>query len=422
MPEDLIGICPLLDAHSIMKSNSKSVADSAEAENTRPSISSVSAGTALRLGEAGASDANLSPAQKRFNALLARIDKLKAQIADIQTMADAHRVVYQAVIPPLRQSSELALKELALWLDERLQRGGLPDELLRQGTAILLRLCASFAARGDDEMRALHDKRSPQSLEALKLARMAETQRKMAAFFASHPDEFGDAGESGNVNGAEPHDADFDAELDDLHEAVRAEQARRQAGTESQGAGNRRGPAGKTAQKAQQQQMEANTILRKIYRQLASALHPDREQDAVEQQRKTALMSEANAAYGKQDLMALLHLQLQIEQSSSQSLLQLPKEKMEAMSLLLKAQSDELKEVLRGHQIMLIREFNLSPYDTLTAGCLRLALRLQQQELELYEYDIKCDLHEMKRDPGLKRWIKREARLLNQATHGRSQF
>lgn len=398
-----------------MKKRHKSVADPVASENVQAAVGSVTAGAALRLGEQGVNDANLSPAQKRFNALLARIDKLRAQIADLQAMADAHRVVYQAAIPPLRQSNERALKALTLWLNERLQRGGLPDEQFSQGTAILLTLCASFAARGDNEMRALHDKRSPQSLDDIKLARMVKTRQKMAAFFDGRPCEFG---ESDDMDGAEGYDADFEAGLDDLHETVRAAQARQQVDYEFEGINKSRGPASKAGQKVQQQQLEASTILRKAYRQLASALHPDREQDAVEQQRKTALMSEANAAYGRQDLMALLHLQLRIEQASNQSLLQLPREKMEAMNLLLKAQADELKGALRRHQGMLIDEFNLSPYDTLTAGCLRSALRDEKNELELYEYNIRCDLYEMKRDSGLKRWFRRETRLMNQAARG----
>ncbi|MBA3593035.1 MAG: hypothetical protein H0W47_04455 [Polaromonas sp.] len=45
-------------------------------------------GTALRLGS---KDARLSPAQKRFNQLVERIDKLKGQIADVQALADVHR-------------------------------------------------------------------------------------------------------------------------------------------------------------------------------------------------------------------------------------------------------------------------------------------------------------------------------------------
>lgn len=400
-----------------MKTRHKSVADPVAAENVQAAAGSVTAGTALRLGEPGVSDANLSPAQKRFNALLARIDKLRAQIADSQIMAHAHRLLYQAAILPLRQSNERALKALALWLDERLQRAGLPDEQLCQGTAILLRLCASFAAQGDDEMRALHDKRSPQSLDDIKLERMVKTRQKMAAFLAGRSDEFG---MSDDADGAVGYDSNFEAGLDDLHETVRAEQARRQFDYEFEGIYKRRGPASKAGPKVQQQQqqLEAITILRKVYRQLASALHPDREQDAEEQQRKTNLMSEANAAYGRRDLMALLHLQLRIEQASTESLLQLPREKLEAMNLLLKAQADELKEALLGHQNMLINEFNLSPYDTLTAGCLSSALRDEKNELELYEYNIKCDLQEMKRDSGLKRWFRRETRLMNQAARG----
>ena len=364
------------------------------------------AGTALRLGEPGDASANWSPAQKRFNTLLTRIDKLKVQIADIQMLADAHRGVYQATIPPLRKSNEAALKELTLWLDERLQRGGLSALELSQGTAILLRLCASFVVRGDNELRALFDKRSPQSYEALQQAQMAKTQKKMADFFAANPDEFG------TDDDIEPYDADFEEALDDLQEAVQAEQARRQAAAGSM-SGYEEAQSSRNTQTAAQkkQQLDASTVLRTVYRQLASALHPDRAQGVADQKRKTALMSEVNAAYERQDLMALLHLQVSIEQASSQSLLQLPTDKMEAMSRLLKAQSNALKEALLGHQIMLIREFSLSPYNKPTANSLRTELAHVKDELEMYQYDIKCDLHQMKRDPGLKRWIKRETKL-----------
>ena len=369
---------------------------------TRQVESAKLVGTALRLGEPGEASANWSPAQKRFNTLLARIDKLKAQIADIQALADAHRVVYQATVPPLRKSNEAALKELTLFLDKRLQAGSLPELEVSQGIAILLRLCASFVARGDDEMRVLFNKRSPQSYEALQQAQMLETKKKMADFFAANPDEFG------TDDDAQPYDADFEEALDDLQEAVQAEQARRQAGAEFSEA-----QMGRNTQTAAQkkQQLDASTVLRSVYRQLASALHPDRAQDAADQQRKTALMSEVNAAYERQDLMALLHLQVSIEQASSQSLMQLPLEKMEAMSRLLKAQANELKDALLGHQIMLIREFNLSPYDRPTAQSLRAELAHVKNELEMYEYGIRCDLNVMTRDAGLKGWIKRETKL-----------
>ena len=369
--------------------------------------------TALRLGDPSNASANWSPAQKRFNTLLTRMDKLKAQIADIQALADAHRVVYQATIPSLRESNERALKELTLFLDERLQLCGLPKQEVNQGTAILLRLCASFVEQGDDEMRALFDKRSPQSYEALQQARMADTKKRMVDFFAANPDEFG------TDDDMEPYDADFEEALDDLQEAVQAEQARRQAAAESMSGSDEAQNNRNTLTAAQtKQQLDASTVLRTVYRQLASALHPDRAQDAADQKRKTALMSEVNAAYERQDLMALLHLQVSIEQASSQSLMQLPNEKMEAMSRLLKAQANELKDALLGHQIMLVREFNLPPYDKPSASSLRAELAHVKDELEMYEYGIRCDLNLMKRDAGLKGWIKRETKLAERQGRG----
>ena len=70
------------------------------------------------------------------------------------------------------------------------------------------------------------------------------------------------------------------------------------------------------AQEVRQQELvqDASRSLRAVYRQLASALHPDREQDERERQRKTSLMQRVNVAYGKQDLLQLLTLQLELEQ------------------------------------------------------------------------------------------------------------
>jgi hypothetical protein len=54
--------------------------------------------------------------------------------------------------------------------------------------------------------------------------------------------------------------------------------------------------------------------IRDIFRKLASALHPDREIDPAEHERKTALMKRVNVAYAANDLLSLLELQLEIDQ------------------------------------------------------------------------------------------------------------
>ncbi|MDQ3271971.1 MAG: hypothetical protein M3Q12_07365, partial [Pseudomonadota bacterium] len=137
-----------------------------------------------------------------------------------------------------------------------------------------------------------------------------------------------------------------------------------------------------------------------------SALHPDRERDPGEQQRKTALMSEANAAYGRQDLMALLHIQLRIEQADPKSLSQLPEEKIESMSLLLKQQAAELERELETHRQQLVHEFDLSPYQMPNATSLRAGLLVQEHELKQDLAAMEYDLQAVQDDAGFKRWLK----------------
>jgi hypothetical protein len=102
-------------------------------------------------------------------------------------------------------------------------------------------------------------------------------------------------------------------------------------------------PSGKTASaKKLIQEKEASLSLRAVYRQLASALHPDRIQDETLRAKSTVLMQEANMAYEKKDLLTLLTLQLQIEQINEHQLRQLSEEKLTHFSKILK---DQVKEV-----------------------------------------------------------------------------
>ena len=70
--------------------------------------------------------------------------------------------------------------------------------------------------------------------------------------------------------------------------------------------------------------LQASQSVREIFRQLASALHPDREPDAALRQRKTQLMQQANQAYQHYDLLTLLSMQLDLEQIDEQHLAGLP--------------------------------------------------------------------------------------------------
>ena len=83
--------------------------------------------------------------------------------------------------------------------------------------------------------------------------------------------------------------------------------------------------------------------LREIYRKLASSLHPDREADSDLRAQKTELMQRINIAYQNKDLLALLTLQMEVEQISSASLGEVPEARLAQYNQILREQLDALK-------------------------------------------------------------------------------
>jgi hypothetical protein len=300
-----------------------------------------------------------------------------------------------ATLTPLRERFQALMRRMALWLDDRLQGSDLRPAQKRTAIEILCGLCAALVASGDESMRALHDKRSRRSLDE-------KDQAAAAVMRAMMEDVLGkslDLDESPDTL-----DAVMRAAMAHLQEAEQAEQQR------SHAARARKKPTA-AQRKAEQQQEDADTVLRKVFRQLASALHPDRERDPAEHKRKTTLMSAANAAYGRQDLMALLQIQLRIEQADAQSLSQLPEEKIASMSLLLKQQASELEQELAAQRAQVMDGFDLPSYPAPSAAMLRGQLLMQADSLKDDLASMEEDLALVQDDAGFKRWLKSQKQL-----------
>jgi hypothetical protein len=356
------------------------------------------AGTTLRVGGKGAP--RLSPAQQRFNRLLAKIDKLKGQIAEVQSLADTYRPLYSSTLAPLRAQQQAMMRRMALWLDERLQRKGLTPSQKRAGSEILCSLCEILAAQGDEAMAALHDKHSPSSLRQKEQEQAAEMRSMIEGVLGKSLDM------AAQDESPDPLEAVMRASHEHLHEAAQAEQAQYEAAQ----ARKKKKPTAAQPHAGQQQE-DAETVLRKAYRQLASALHPDRERDPAEQHRKTALMSQANAAYGRQDLVALLHMQLRIVRADTQDLLEQPEERIAAMSILLKQQAAELENELFARQEQVEQEFDLPFCRALTAEVLRRQLALQEYDLKDELALMQTDIEMVQDDAGFKRWLKMQIKM-----------
>jgi len=364
-----------------------------------PAAAPETPGTALRL-DGGKGGPRLSAAQQRFNRLLAKIDKLEGQVTEIKTLADAFRPLYQSTLEPLREEQRASMRRMVLCLDERLQRKGLTPAQKRDGLEILCSLCETLADWGDEAMAALHDQRSARTLRQ-KEEDQAAMMRSMMEDALGRPLDMAAQDDS-----LDPLEAVMRASHERLHEAMQAEEAQREAAQ----ARKKKNPT-PAQRKAGQEQEDADTVLRQVYRQLASALHPDRERDPAEHHRKTALMSEANAAYARQDLVALLHLQLRIAQADAQDLLQQPEERIAAMSLLLKQQAAELENELFARQHHLKDEFDLDIYQLPTAATLRRQLELQAKDLKKELSFMEADIAQVQDDAGFKRWLKAQVKM-----------
>ncbi len=147
--------------------------------------------------------------------------------------------------------------------------------------------------------------------------------------------------------------------------------------------------------------MDANTALRTVYRQLASALHPDREPDEAERLRKTALMSEVNAAYDRKNLSELLKLQLHIAQIDSAALSRMADDKVNAMCLLLKEQVEALEEDEAQAQFEIRHYLGVNELDHISAESLARALAIQLRDKEHEVDTLERDLRRIQNDTEL---------------------
>jgi len=155
-------------------------------------------------------------------------------------------------------------------------------------------------------------------------------------------------------------------------------------------------------------QNEADTSLRNLYRQLAKALHPDRETDPDARLHKTALMSEANAAYARKDYLTLVDIQQRAALAEPAAVANLPDDKLQALTLLLKAQVAELERQRAHTQQGLLHEFDVPDGMGLNAHTLQTRLNEQQADLQEAVDALQSGLELVQQEAGLKRWLNQQ--------------
>jgi hypothetical protein len=232
-------------------------------------------------------------------------------------------------------------------------------------------------------------------------------------------------GEMLNIDIPEDADVHNPAAMFKMLEAkLAAEEAEREARRAAKKA--KRKPSA-AAQQAAAALANADTDLRKIYRQLASALHPERASNETERQRMTSLMSEVNAAYAQKDLVALLNLQWQAELVDADHLERLPDERLKSLTVLLKQQAGELERERQQAQMRWTFELQLPEWLPFRAETLHQLLQEDILELEDVLQLSQSKLDHVKNLAMFKKWLNAERHHIRafereQAQHGPSFF
>jgi hypothetical protein len=349
----------------------------------------------------------LSPAQRKFNQLQQQIDKAKSGLRAWDEAVPPFASAYAQSVQPLLEQAEEATRHLALrieaWLAEKGWSAGEREVLeavlvdlareVIEGHGLPPAQAAEWKARHDRHADLGFDAGTAHELEVLK--RMFEHQTGVDL----EDEAFDDEDELlARVRQKLQQRADEQAAESEQHTKAAAKpprkptaaQARRQAEREA------------AAQAAQQS-------LRLVFRKLASHLHPDRASDPEDAARRTALMQRANAAYAAEDLLALLGLQLELEQIDAAHLKSASDAQIRHFNAVLQEQLDELKAELALRERRFCAEFSLRPRSASAINPAKLGTLLAHAQA-----DARAEVFEVERDfsavltrEGARRWVKR---------------
>ncbi|KVN28439.1 molecular chaperone DnaJ [Burkholderia pyrrocinia] len=340
----------------------------------------------------------LSKGQKAFNALIKQIEKRRKRLSAWEHVMPAFQKRYVDELLPLERAWTELRTTMAFRLDEASSRKGLTKAEQRTISTLIASLAGDLLDGNDDaRLKAIYNRHGGTNYDVEIAAEFATMKAELEAMLGVELDD----------------DLDMSAH-DEVLQHVRAkleqQQAREEANRRAREArrAERQKSAKQLAKESQQQaeQVELSQSIRDVYRKLASALHPDREPDPLERERKTALMQRVNQAYDKNDLLKLLELQLELEHIDQHAINQISEDRLKHYNKILKEQVAELDQEIRHVESHLRFAYGLSPYVEVSPDTVLLNLAREIVRREQGIRDLKEEMPLFDDLGSLKRWLK----------------
>lgn len=323
--------------------------------------------------------------QRAFNRLSTRLQHLRAELAAWQRALDRLRQRAATEIEPLRRELLAEQRAALLHIDALLTSSAKTDRLTRgrrrklRGLALVL--AGSVLAEGPDaEVEAIFDRHNEVPHAEMKRNELELAETVVEVMLG---DDFVEGHTATSADELLDQARDrFEARLD----AEAAEQQRRRA------------PKSRSKRGEPTFEREASQSLRDLFRRLAAALHPDREPDAAEHARKTALMQRVNRAYAAKDLLELLTVQIEIEHIDTAHLAQASDERLGHYCAVLQDQQRALERELADLQAPVRAAFDAGPYASLGPEALDVLMDRDARGMHAVLADIRAQMDEF-RDP-----------------------
>jgi len=351
------------------------------------------------LSIAAQAGAPLSPEQRKYNQLVARIEKARTELLawqeQLPLFAQAHATRMQPLMAELAAQRRQLVLELASLLEQpgwrKAERQTLRCALCEQAADLVDSEFIDEAAAA--ELRALHDRHADTSLDDARREALDDMKNMFEA-----------------VAGVDLGDEAFDSEEALLQRAQQRLQsdAEREAQRHEQAQAQRPPRQSAAQRKRQAQQEQASRSVREVYRQLASALHPDRADDEADRVRRTALMQRVNQAYDKRDLLGLFALQLEIEQIDPAHLARASTERLRHYNRVLVAQLAELQDEIELQVSAFGMNFGIEPWRRLNPHKLGPVLEDDVRQIRATLADVARELKQLEQPAGVKRWLQHE--------------
>jgi hypothetical protein len=346
----------------------------------------------------GQNQSPLSKGQKTFNTLIKQIEQRRARLSAWEAAIPPYRQKYAGELVPLVEALEALQAKMAYSLDRAIGLKGITKTERNKIAHLITSLARELLeGRDDAELKALFNKHSRTDYDDEEAASLKDAQSALEEMLGV---ELGD-----DVDMNSPEDL-----LKRVEAHVQERQAQYEADRQAQEErlARRKKSAKQLTREAQKHAEEAqiSQSIREVYRKLASALHPDREPDPVERDRKTVLMQRTNLAYGNNDLLQLLELQLELEHIDQAALNSLSESRLKHFNKILKDQLGELEQEIQNIEGGFKAQFHIPPYFDLPPSALISMLTSDITSVQLAIRGLKIDLIEIEDAKKFKAWLK----------------